>query len=491
MDRKLNAQSYRDFLETPIDDLLAPTDIDVQLASLHQQAVDKIPAYSTFLSEHGHSNAISNREEFSRLPLTNKDNYMRAYPLAQRCPDGRLEHCEMIAVSSGSTGQPMFWPRSVKHELEIATRFEQVLHDSFHAHERSTLLIVCFALGNWVGGIYTANCVRLVAQKGYPITVATPGSNADEIFRVIRELSPNFSQTVLAGYPPFIKGLLDQGRSESIDWPSHNLRFIFAGEVFSEEWRQLLMDYCRSDNTCHDNASLYGTADAGVLANETPLSIHIRRFFADNPDAARQTFGESRLPALMQYDPNSRYFETLDDTLVVSGDNGAPLLRYHIADKGGIFSYDKLIKKVTDLGCKLDAINKTSPTRELPFVYLFGRADFTVSYFGANIYPENISIALEQTPTSAWVSGKFVLEVSEDETLDKKLCLAVELLPHIGEDEVDTEHLSSLVIEQLQRLNSEFKAYVPLAQQKIDVTLWPHGHPEYFPTGVKHRYTRR
>jgi phenylacetate-CoA ligase len=31
----------------------------------------------------------------------------------------------------------------------------------------------------------------------------------------------------------------------------------------------------------------------------------------------------------------------------------------------------------------------------LPFVYLFGRADFTVSYFGANIYPENVSVGLE------------------------------------------------------------------------------------------------
>jgi phenylacetate-CoA ligase len=29
-------------------------------------------------------------------------------------------------------------------------------------------------------------------------------------------------------------------------------------------------------------------------------------------------------------------------------------------------------------------------------VYLFGRADFTLSYFGANIYPENVSVGLEQ-----------------------------------------------------------------------------------------------
>ena len=32
----------------------------------------------------------------------------------------------------------------------------------------------------------------------------------------------------------------------------------------------------------------------------------------------------------------------------------------------------------------------------LPFVYVFGRADFTLSYYGANIYPENIAVGLEQ-----------------------------------------------------------------------------------------------
>lgn len=486
MSTDANIKAYRHFLETPITELLAEPSNDDFLTLLFQQARDEVPAYADFLAQQGFGDNIDSRADFATLPLTSKDNYMRVYPLAQRCRYGRLDHCEMIAVSSGSTGQPMFWPRSVRHELDIAARFEQVLHDSFNAKTRSTLVIVCFALGSWVGGIYTANCIRLVAQKGYAISVVTPGSNIDEIFRIVTELSPGFDQTVLAGYPPFIKGLMDRGRSQDINWPRYNLRFIFAGEVFSEEWRALLMDYSGSDQPCHDSASLYGTADAGVLGNETPLSISIRRFFAKNPDASREVFGESRLPALMQYDPVSRYFETHEDTLVVSGNNGVPLLRYHIADKGGIFSYDELIQAVRDHGCDVD----TTASHHLPFVYLFGRADFTVSYFGANIYPENINVALEQTLISEWLSGKFVLEVSEDKQLNKKLCLAVELLPQIKVETADTATIANAVIHELLRLNSEFKAYVPLAQQKIDVTLWPHSHPDYFPAGVKHRYTR-
>jgi phenylacetate-CoA ligase len=41
------------------------------------------------------------------------------------------------------------------------------------------------------------------------------------------------------------------------------------------------------------------------------------------------------------------------------------------------------------------------------------------------------------------------------------------------------------------RLNSEFAHYVPSEYQVPQVELAPMGDPEYFPIGVKHRYTRR
>jgi phenylacetate-CoA ligase len=47
------------------------------------------------------------------------------------------------------------------------------------------------------------------------------------------------------------------------------------------------------------------------------------------------------------------------------------------------------------------------------------------------------------------------------------------------------------IAEVLRRLNSEFAAYVPPERQRPRVTLWPAGHPEYFPVGVKHRYARK
>ena len=423
-----------------------------------------------------------------------KANYMQAYPLPERCLGGSLQGSSRVAVSSGSTGQPTFWPRSAAYELDVAVRFEQVFHDSFRTHERSTLAIVCFALGNWVGGMFTTSCCWQLAQKGYQMLVATPGNNKAEIFRVVRELSPHFEQTVLLGYPPFVKDVIDAGAAEGINWARYKPKLVFAGEVFSEEWRSLIGQRIGSTSSCFDSASLYGTADGGVLGNETPFSIAIRRWLANHPDAARQLFGESRLPTLVQYDPVSRFFEIHEGTLVVSGENSVPLVRYHIADKGGLISFDEMwsflgaqgVNSLSELG--LD--NNFQP-RNLPFVYVFGRADFTVSYYGANIYPENVTVGLEHPDLIAWVTGKFVLETQETEDGDKILHIAVELLPNIEAKTTMATAIAASIRTQLLRLNSEFASYTPTERQLPLVSLHAFADPGYFPVGVKHRYTRK
>ena len=56
--------------------------------------------------------------------------------------------------------------------------------------------------------------------------------------------------------------------------------------------------------------SIYGTADAGVIAVETPLTVALRRWLAARPADAAALFGHERLPSLLQYDPYNRYLET-------------------------------------------------------------------------------------------------------------------------------------------------------------------------------------
>ncbi|MGQ0719641.1 MAG: phenylacetate--CoA ligase family protein [Pseudonocardiales bacterium] len=483
------------FLATDLDEVLArpaPAEPEQRALALFGSVVTTVPAYRAFLVEHGvDPAAVRTVDDLTTLPLLTKDNYLRRHPLAQLCRGGRLVGCDMVAVSSGSTGEPTFWPRSVADEFAVATRFEQVFHDSFGADRCATLAVVCFALGTWVGGMYTASCCRHLATKGYPVTVITPGSDVEEILRVISALGPQFEQVVLLGYPPFLKGVVDTGRARGVPWPDYHVKLVLAGEVFSEEWRTLVGERLGGGDPCFGSASLYGTADAGVLATETPLSICIRRYLAAHPAIARELFGESRLPTLAQYDPRSRLFETYEGTLLFTGDNGIPLIRYHIADTGGLTSFDAMLGFLADHGFNPAAeLGPGRRIRELPFVHVFGRSQFTVSYFGANIYPENITVGLEQPPIAAWVTGKFVMESREDADHDRYLAIAVELAPGV----VGTEEMRSTIAQsitgQLRRLNSEFARYTPLERQLPQVTLHQAGDPQHFPPGVKHRYSR-
>ncbi len=489
--------AFEAFLTTPLDACLSrwqQHSPEQQVVTLFQSAAATVPAYRDFLREQQIDPAsIQTFADFRALPHLTKANYLLRYPLPDLCRDGRLEDCDMIAVSSGSTGKPCFWPRFVSDEINIAWRFEQVFHDSFYADERRTLAVICFTLGTWVGGMYTASCCRYLAAKGYPLTVITPGNNREEIFRVVQELGPLYDQVVLLGYPPFLKGIIDEGRARGIAWPQYGIRWVMAGEVFSEEWRAQVGERVGSQNPDSDSATLYGTADAGVLGNETPLSICIRRWLAANPEAARQLFGESRLPTLVQYDPLSRFFEVEDGALLFSGDNGIPLIRYNILDTGGLVTYEAMLEFLR--AWNFDPLRQFPPgargLRSLPFVYVFGRSDFTISFFGANIYPENVTVGLEQPEVKEWVTGKFVLQVREDADRDRVLSVVVELAPGVEADEPKQQALTESIQTHLLRLNSEYAHYVPAESRRPQVTLAATGDPDFFPVGVKHRYTRK
>jgi phenylacetate-CoA ligase len=274
------------------------------------------------------------------------------------------------------------------------------------------------------------------------------------------------------------------GFRAGVDWPAFRPKMALAGEVFSEQWRELVAARAGADPVT-DIVSLYGTADAGVLGNETPLSVRIRRFLASRPDLSAELFGDARLPTLVQYDPGARLFEEIEGgTLAFSADGTVPLVRYHIADEGGLFPRDELVER-----CRQEGFDPGDGP-DMPFVYVFGRSLFTVSYFGANVYPENITVGLERPDVAEWTTGRFVVRTLEDADRDLVLDVVVELAPG-AEASADRRAVAAESIRaELRRLNSEFAHYVPAERQTPDVELRPADDPEFFPVGVKHRYTR-
>src|SRR5690606_29581576 len=111
-------------------------------------------------------------------------------------------------------------------------------------------------------------------------------------------------------------------------------------------------------------------------------------------------------------------------------------------------------------------------------------SNFAVSYFGANVYPENISVALEQPGIRDQVTGKFVLEAKEGLEEAPYLAITVELAAGLGPETVNADVIAEAILAQLLRLNSEFANYTPAEYRRPRVSLRPTGDPDWFPPGV-------
>ncbi len=501
MDEVLDA--YRHFFNVSLAAPDPATAVDREAAgaaralALFHEAARRVPAYGDFLARQGCDPArIQAPADLIQVPVMDKKNYLTQYPLPDLCWDGNLSALHMISVSSGSTGKPFFWPRGIMQELATAISFEEIYRHTFRAHERKTLVVVCFAMGTWIAGTFTTQATALLAQKGYPLTLVTPGVNRDEILRAVQELGPHFDQVVLAGYPPFVKDVLDAGRAAGLDWSAYRIKMIWAGEVFSEEWRAHTHELAHSPDPFTTSAALYGSADAAVLGHEWPLSVAVRRALAAQPDLAARLFGEARLPSLLQYDPSLRYFEQVDGELVFTAATGTPLIRYNIHDTGGVLACADVLAACRAGGhdplADLQAAGYSGPVPNLPFVYIFGRSDFTISFYGANIYPENVKAGLEAAAVRDRVTSKFVMYVTHDADRRERLRIHVELVPGLAPDATAdlARLLAGVIPEQVRRQNSEFAHYDSPEAQVPEIVLHPAGDPAWFAPGLKHRYTR-
>ena len=202
-------------------------------------AIAETKAYPTFLRGQGlEPVAPTDMVGFGRLPITSKRDYIDHYSLPELCLGGRLDRAYSIERSSGHSGGSYYWLRRPEDDQLLPQLVEHALTTFHHGAEKTTLVIVAFTLGTWTSGEKLAQAVREVAARGRcAMTAITPGTNSEEILDIARDICPHYEQTIILGYPPFVKAVLDEGVRRGIDWKPLNLRFVLGGEGFSEEWR--------------------------------------------------------------------------------------------------------------------------------------------------------------------------------------------------------------------------------------------------------------
>lgn len=450
------------------------------LALFHQAAI-RVPAYAKFLAfHHIQHKKVKTWADFLRIPQTSKENYIEAFPLTERVWDGDVSRAHMISTSSGTTGAPTYWPRTLMHEIDGATMHEFFMRTIFGADKKSTLFINGFALGNWIAGTFTSTVMQLVIWKGYPITLMSPGYNVDAVLSVVRDMSPHFAQTVITGHTPFLKEVVEALVVQNLH-RNVVLRLLGTGQGITESWREYVRGALGSKAKYSTMINLYGSADASLMGFETPLSVQLRQWIVDN-SKTQNIFHDSRLPSLYQYDPTLIFFESIGGELCITKNGGCPLIRYNIHDTGGLYEYDALINTVPKIVRK--QLEKT-PLWPLPFVYLFGRDKFMVKLYGANIYTEHVQKVTDHPKLQSMLTGRFILDIQYDAKQNQKLILRVESRAEDIPIRIRPAQIAEIFVAEISRINSEYRYIVQTMGKKVhpEVQIFPHGHKKYFPKG--------
>ena len=459
---------------------------------LFQEAAVNVPAYKDFLKKNKiNYKKIKNFSNFEKyVPQTTKENYIAKYSLKDRCWSGDISSIHTFATSSGSTGTPLFWPRSVPQEIDGAKVHELLFDKVFDVRNKKTLFINSFGLGNWIAGMFTEMCLYLLRLKNIPFTLASPGYNEEETFKVVKELSGNYDQTIIACHPPILKMMMENGRDKGINWQRLNVKFLGAGEGFSESWRENLLSLAGQKDVFKCMINIYGSADAGLMGFETPLSIYAKRELQKDGDTGKRLFGTDRLPYLYQFDPMMKYLEASDNgEITLTMYAPTPLIRYNIHDKGGIVKNSLLVNaanKISDNSLhKLSEFGVKISDWPFPFVYVFGRDRFMTTLYGVNIYPENIKEAFEHKDLQQYLTGRFIAEKISDKNQDQALLVRVELNRKTRMSKILIKRIRARLIRVLKRVNSEYNQVEQKYKQKMHpkVSLCKFQDPKCFPTG--------
>lgn len=473
---------------------------NVMALRLFHDMASRVPAYKKFLHEHGINPAnVKTVKDFSELPVVNKDNYLRKYPRQELCWDGKFgSDWWVISTTSGSTGEPFYFPRTNLQDEMYALSAELYLRENFDIQHKKTLYIDAFAMGAWIGGLFTYEAIKRVAQKGYSISIITPGVNKAEVINDVRKLGPDFDQVIIGCYPPILKDIIDLGKEEGLNWKDYNLGVIFSAEGFSEDFRDYVVKHGSLENVYTSNLNHYGTVDLGTMSHETATSIMIRRQAVNDEDLFRGLFGDTtKQPTFTQYFPEMFYFEEVEGGLVCSSYGGLPLVRYDLKDKGSVLSmrqveatYQTLGK---DLALELRQKNIEHTKWNLPFVYLYERSDFSVTFSGAQIYPEEIRRALLEPGIDKFVTGKLTLFSGYDKNARNYLQIHVELRKGVTGTSDIAKRIEQSVVNRLIKENSEYRVLYGEYKKKLHprIKLWPHEHPTYFSGKGKQQWVKK
>lgn len=419
--------------------------------SLFHQVYKTSKAYKNFIDSHDiNPSSIKTVEDFERIPIMDRHNYINKYSLEDRLYNGKkLSDFYMISASSGSTGQPTFWPRDYTNDVLLEQKKEALYKEHFQISKKNTLCVIAFALGSWTGGMLTAK-LSWAVSKNNKFTVVTPGINRQEAILFIQKLNQLYDQVILLGYPPFLTDLIEYAREIRFDLSKVRVKIMYTGERVSERWRNYIVAQISPNKNRHDVVGFYACSDTGIIGTETKFCIDLLDFAYKNKEFCKELFDVNDPPSFVSYDPTTKFLECINDEIIITADQPIPLIRYNIHDRGKILSRDKLEET-----CKKFSIRVNSKDINKHYVYLLGRSDAVL--LAANIYVDDIKYCLENSKLKNKFTLNFKYGKEEMKDFRYRLRILIFLKKGILITNEEKKYLYKEFYQNLLKINNDFK----------------------------------
>lgn len=299
----------------------------------------------------------------------------------------------------------------------------------------------------------TAEIHKLAVEAGVSTFV---NLHIETLTSALKELDKKQNKIVLAGYPPFLKSLVDYAKEKhKIDFSKYHADAVVGGQSISEALR---------DNLIKAGFSLisssYGASDLDInIGVETDFERGLRRALENNPALREELFGKNRtLPMVFHYDPLNYHIECDDnDELIFTclrSDRSSPRVRYDLGDKGRVFAASDIQAMLLKHG-----ITDLKPKINLPLLFVWGR-DNAIAYEGCKVSFDDLERGITKIDKDQVCVKRAFYEYHDKDGSDK-VEIWVELADGVAIPEKETaQHFLYNLLIEMGRINQDFRSHI-------------------------------
>jgi phenylacetate-CoA ligase len=451
--------------------------------AIFKNTVKSTPAYQKFLSKNKTNiKLIKNIKYFDLfVPETDKDNYIKKYPLEHRCQYGKLPKTGNVDESGGTSGIATNWIHDIHEEDPLFKGISFEFNYAFEGYKKDFFVISAWSVGPWATGIKFSALMEKLAL------VKNTATDPDDVVRTLKMFG-NKKNYLIGGYPPFVKNLIEEN-SKKIKWKNYKIDLVIGGEGVTVEWVKYMKKKLRPGSKI---VSSYGASDIDIgVGFETPFCFFIRELISKNKTFRNQLIGKEEVPMIFQYNPTLHYIKNkvsskgkgefqitlLDDNTV------SPKVKYNIHDEGKKLTFNEMMGELnTNLKNPLNKFKtsggKIEDILNLPFLLIFGRTDGTLSFDGANVFPLQIEKGILRNKELVKKTKRFKIEKKHDKKHNVQFHVHIELKEnHKTHPKLKTKYYNNILNELLES-NPDFKeSYSKNKKLKPIINIYKYSHP--------------